>query len=167
MESTPPGGREGAMRDLGRIRDELEEAWKREHHELANDCWALEDLIADLNFYLAKYLKLRDRLWALRAAGELKNNQGVDDSIRSLLELWLDVAINNGLPEIRRVKAAYGDPEGADEFRRNIGYLKDLLAPAEELIGKLPGFDPERLAEADRELKAGGGHRLEDVLGRG
>jgi len=105
--------------------------WARAHRELAEDCWVLEDVIAEANYQFERLLKLDMQVQecVLLARGEA----GMQDRLRAVFNVWLTASLQV-LPQAKRLESDYGQIAGAHELGEHVKQAKAMLTPDDEFF---------------------------------
>ena len=119
-------------RDIHRCKSDID-AWKRDHDELDQDCWVWEDFGKKVNLLFERLLDLDFRIQELFFSDPGMYDPTVSAEVRALFAKWLEVACAiEG--EFVRLERDYGHVDGAEELRRKLSQVRDMLSPDEEFF---------------------------------
>ena len=114
------------QKQIGRLREDVE-AWKREHDTLADDCWAIEDMIDDMNLIFDRFQRIDIDVQRHFLSGSDFDAKW-DESIRASLSDWLEVA-SALMADVGGLERQYGKIAGTDALNENIRAVRGILTP--------------------------------------
>ena len=139
-------------KELERLRGDVDD-WKKDRDDLADDCWAWEELIAKTSFLFDRIVDLDSDAQAKILDDRLPFNPELDSEVTKLYVDWIKIG-GDLICQIRRLRGTYGAVSGADRLLRQCEEAEAVMAsrgiegeilPHEELAPKALGNPcPER-----------------------
>jgi hypothetical protein len=165
---------EAYKQHVERLKLQRVETWKRDHEELAQRCWPLEDVISKANYVYKCNERLAEDL-AKFPRSEMAQRTYVQSFY--LMRSWLDLSrVLEGWAEA--LEREYGTIDGATDLSLHIATMDthlhaprpitiDSAGNAYELSGArpvLPGLEPDRIRRGIEDADAGRVRSLKDII---